>query len=220
VLLPAVGAVLLDMDGTLLESEHASDRCWIAWCAKRGKDPAVVLPAGRGRRASATMRDLAPELDEAELAADIEEFAVTEAADTDGIHALTGSAALLADLREHDLPHALVTSAGGPLATARFTAADLVRPDVAVHGDEVTESKPHPEGFLTAARLLGVDPAASVVLEDSEAGVAAARAAGMRVVGIGDLARDLDVDAWAPHPGGVGLVQDDGVWALQVDETA
>ncbi|MDO9378351.1 MAG: HAD-IA family hydrolase [Nocardioidaceae bacterium] len=217
VLLPAVGAVLLDMDGTLLESEHASDRCWVAWCEKRGKDAAVVLPAGRGRRASATMRDFAPELSDDELAADIEAFSVAEAADTEGIHALTGSADLLAALRSARVPHALVTSAGGPLATARFAAAGLVRPDLAVHGDEVARSKPDPEGFLAAARELGIDPEACVVLEDSDAGVAAARAGGMRVVGIGDLARELDVDAWTRHPGGVRLVQEDGAVGLAVD---
>ena len=55
---------------------------------------------------------------------------------------------------------------------------------VTVAGDEVSRGKPHPESYLTAARLLGADPAASVVLEDSPPGAAAGNAAGAVVVAI------------------------------------
>lgn len=60
--------------------------------------------------------------------------------------------------------------------------------DAYVDGTMVSHSKPHPEIFLTAARQLGVPPAACVVFEDAEAGVEAARAAGMKCVGVGDAA--------------------------------
>jgi len=53
-----------------------------------------------------------------------------------------------------------------------------------VAADHVTECKPSPEPYLTAARVLGVDPRACVAVEDSAAGLEAARAAGMRTVGI------------------------------------
>jgi len=65
-------------------------------------------------------------------------------------------------------------------------------------GHAVQRSKPAPDVFLEAARMLGVEPAACVVVEDAEAGVEAAHAAGMRVIGIGPRARvgnaDLTVD--------------------------
>lgn len=57
-----------------------------------------------------------------------------------------------------------------------------------VTAEAVGASKPDPEGFLKGAAELGVDPADCVVFEDSGAGIAAGRAAGMRVVGIGPRA--------------------------------
>jgi beta-phosphoglucomutase-like phosphatase (HAD superfamily) len=53
-----------------------------------------------------------------------------------------------------------------------------------VAGDEVPEAKPSPDVYLRACRLLGAEPARSIALEDSPTGVAAARAAGMFVIGI------------------------------------
>ncbi|HSD79360.1 MAG TPA: HAD-IA family hydrolase, partial [Solirubrobacteraceae bacterium] len=56
--------------------------------------------------------------------------------------------------------------------------------DVTVAGDEVANPKPAPDGYLAAAAALGAEPAACVALEDSPPGVAAAKAAGMLVVGV------------------------------------
>ncbi|KWX83723.1 beta-phosphoglucomutase [Paenibacillus riograndensis] len=58
--------------------------------------------------------------------------------------------------------------------------------DAVVDGNTVSRAKPDPEVFQTACRRLGLQPADCVVFEDAEAGVAAARAAGMRMVGIGN----------------------------------
>ena len=88
----------------------------------------------------------------------------------------------------------LVTSAPRSLAEARMGVAGLPLPPVQVMAEDVRASKPDPEGFLRAATLLGVDPASCVVLEDSAAGIAAARAAGMAVVGVGDAAASCDPD--------------------------
>ena len=53
-------------------------------------------------------------------------------------------------------------------------------------GNIISKAKPDPEVFLTAATLLGVEPQACLVFEDAEAGVEAAIAGGMSVVGVGD----------------------------------
>jgi sugar-phosphatase len=69
-----------------------------------------------------------------------------------------------------------------------MAAAGLRLPEACVTAESVSASKPDPEGFLKGAAELGVDPAECVVFEDSGAGIAAARAAGMRVVGVGPRA--------------------------------
>ena len=117
-----------------------------------------------------------------------------ETADVNGVIEIPGAAALLTAIA--DAPHALVTSANVPLATVRMDAAGLPMPSIRVTAEDVTRSKPDPEGFLAAAALLGVDPSECVVFEDSPAGIAAGRAAGMRVIGVGAASFALDPD-WA-----------------------
>jgi beta-phosphoglucomutase len=82
-----------------------------------------------------------------------------------------------------------------PVAICSGAYAEEIEPVVAAAGlttcvselvaaDHVTHGKPHPEGYLRAAELLGVPPTSVLAFEDTEAGVASARAAGARVVGI------------------------------------
>ena len=78
----------------------------------------------------------------------------------------------------------VVTSGHRTLAEGRLRAVGLPVPEVMVCGDEVANGKPDPEGYLTAAKLLAAAPTSCVVVEDAPAGVQAARAAGMRVIGI------------------------------------
>jgi len=61
--------------------------------------------------------------------------------------------------------------------------------EVIVDGNMIKNSKPDPEIFLTAAKKLGVQPEECVVIEDAEAGVEAAKRAGMKCVGIGNLSQ-------------------------------
>jgi sugar-phosphatase len=118
--------------------------------------------------------------------ADNERMLAEETADLDGIIAVPGAPEFLTSLR--GLPHALVTSADVALSTARMTAAGFGLPDVRITAESVGASKPDPEGFLKGAAELGVAPADCIVFEDSAAGIAAGRAAGMRVVGVGPRA--------------------------------
>ena len=86
---------------------------------------------------------------------------------------------------------ALVTSADRILADIRMAAAGLAMPAAAVTADLVTRGKPHPEGYLTAAGLLGVEPEDAVVFEDAPAGIAAGVAAGIRTVAVGPNTGEL-----------------------------
>jgi sugar-phosphatase len=182
----AARALLLDMDGTLVNSDAVVERCWNRWAARHGLDPAAVLTVVHGRQGHATMASLLPDRPMAENYAENALMLAEETADIDGVVPIPGAPALLAAIATH--PHALVTSASEELARTRMAAAGLRLPPVLVTAERVSASKPDPEGFLKGAAELGFAPEDCLVFEDAEAGIAAARAAGMRVVGVGPRA--------------------------------
>ncbi|MFZ3469964.1 HAD-IA family hydrolase [Streptomyces sp. 4.24] len=179
-------ALLLDMDGTIVNSDAVVERCWRDWAVSHGLDPQEALKVVHGRQGYATMAILLPDRPVEENHAENAVMLARETADTDGVVPVNGAPEFMASLS--NLPHALVTSADKALATARMTAAALPMPKVQVTAESVRASKPHPEGFLMGAAALGVDPADCIVFEDSAAGIAAGRAAGMRVIGVGPRA--------------------------------
>ncbi|MFF3558561.1 HAD-IA family hydrolase [Streptomyces sp. NPDC002574] len=179
-------ALLLDMDGTLVNSDVVVERCWRRWAAEHGLEGDAVMKVVHGRQGYATMAVLLPERPMAENLADNKRLLAEETADVDGVVPIAGAPAFMTALR--DLPHALVTSADDALARARMGAARLPLPDVMITAESVSASKPDPEGFLKGAAELGFGPEDCVVFEDSEVGIAAAKAAGMRVVGVGPRA--------------------------------
>ncbi len=79
---------------------------------------------------------------------------------------------------------AIVTSCGLAFARTLLHSAQLPEPQIIVTSDDVERGKPAPDGYLLAARRLAREPNSIVVLEDSRQGIAAARAAGMDVIGI------------------------------------
>ncbi len=132
-----------------------------------------------GQRLVEIIRHVAPHLDAEEEAA---RLAAWEAADTDGLRVIEGATGLV-----RSLPHAawaVVTSGDRATALTRLRFASLPVPGILVTADDVTQGKPHPEPYLRAAEELGVTPADCVVIEDAPAGIRAAHAAGMRVIGV------------------------------------
>ncbi|GAA0680540.1 HAD family hydrolase [Kitasatospora atroaurantiaca] len=179
-------ALLLDMDGTLVNSDAVVERCWRRWAAGHGLDGDAAMRVVHGRQGHLSMAILLPDRP---MELNIEEnrrMLAEETADTDGVVAIPGAPAFLAALA--GLPHALVTSADDALARTRMGAAGLPLPPVMITAESVGASKPDPEGFLKGAAALGFAPADCLAFEDSEAGIAAARAAGMPVVGVGPRA--------------------------------
>jgi HAD superfamily hydrolase (TIGR01509 family) len=113
---------------------------------------------------------------------------------------MTGLVRLLDRLDARGLPYAIATSA--PAENVVHTLREIglaTRLPAVVRGDEVSRGKPAPDVFLAAAARLGVPPDACLAFEDAPSGVRAARAAGMRCVGVAsaDLASFL-IDA--PDP--------------------
>jgi sugar-phosphatase len=169
-------AVLSDLDGVLVDSMTAIERGWRLWA-----EPASETL--HGRTSQAVIADLAPQLDPAAEALAVER---TQTERGGAVSALPGAGDLLARWPRDRL--AIVTSGTRGLATARLRAAGLPLPEVLITAERVSRGKPDPEGYLLAAHELGADPSECVVLEDAPAGVEAGLAAGMHVVGVGDLA--------------------------------
>lgn len=176
-------AALLDMDGTLVDSTAVVERLWLAWAEPHGIAPETVLSVVHGRQGHQSMAIMLPERDHAINLRENEVMLANEASDVDGVIMISGADALLEALQT--LPHAIVTSANIALMTARMRQAGLTVPALAVTAENVSASKPDPEGFLRGAELLEVAPADCIVFEDSGAGIQAGLAAGMRVVGVG-----------------------------------
>jgi sugar-phosphatase len=171
--------LLFDLDGTLVDSRVVTERHWAAFCERHGLDYPAVLAILHGVRSSDTMRAVAPDID---VAAEAALFDAGEAADTDGLVLVAGAAEVVARLSAGSW--GIVTSGHRELAERRLRAVGLPIPAAMVCGDEVERGKPDPEPFLAGARLLDVAPETCVAFEDAPAGILAASAAGMPVVGI------------------------------------
>jgi sugar-phosphatase len=187
-----VRAVLFDMDGTLVDSTAIVEQVWSEFAGRYGLDIEEILRTSHGVQAKDTVRRFAPA--GADIGALAEELGEMERTRTDGIVALPGAAELLRSLPADAV--AMVTSADRILAGVRMQAAGLEMPATTVTSEAVTRGKPHPEGYLRAAALLGAEPADVVVFEDAPAGIASARAAGMRTVVVGDAGGEAADGLW------------------------
>jgi mannitol-1-/sugar-/sorbitol-6-phosphatase len=174
-----IAAVLFDLDGVLVESREATERVWLDWASRNGVDEVSLRSAMHGVRSVEVVRTLRPDLDSATEAEGIER---RQAQDLDGLRAIPGAAAALGTLREDRV--AVVTSATRALAAARLAAVRIRLPAVVVYADDVSRGKPDPEGYLTAAARLGVEPSEALVVEDSPPGIEAGRAAGAATVAV------------------------------------
>ena len=173
-------AVALDVDGVLLDSSAAHQAVWRQWARSRDIAAAPVLAASSGRRPEDTVREVAPHLDPAaeRLALD----ALTRASRV-VVPAMPGAADLLRVLPA--ARWAIVTSGSAWYVRKAFSQHRLPLPAVQVYGEDVAAGKPAPDAYLLAVSLLGVEPGDCLVVEDSPGGVAAGKAAGCPVLGVG-----------------------------------
>jgi mannitol-1-/sugar-/sorbitol-6-phosphatase len=176
------GAVLLDMDGTLVDSTAVVERVWREFAEHVGVDPDEVIDYAHGRQSPDTVRHFVADDDVA--TAWLVHHERTELEQLDGIVAVPGAAEFLAALGS--LPVAIVTSAPRDLAVARLGAAGLPVPAALVPAQDVTAGKPDPQGYLHAAALLGVPIEDCLVLEDAPAGLRAGLASGAAVLEVTD----------------------------------
>jgi beta-phosphoglucomutase len=182
-------AVVFDLDGTLVDNMALHAEAFAEFMTRRGLPPLDETQRARldGKRNTDIFPDLlGRELPREELVAVSEEKeSLYRALSRGRLAPLAGLERFLAILAANGIPVAVATS--GPAENVRHTLAELglaERVTVIVRGDEVPRGKPHPDIFLAAAARLGVPPGECVAFEDSPAGVAAARAAGMVCVAI------------------------------------
>ncbi|MFI5097434.1 MAG: HAD-IA family hydrolase [Candidatus Acidiferrales bacterium] len=173
-------AVLFDLDGTLVDSAKVIERLWAEWAARHSLNVHDILAISHGRRAEETMRLVAPHLPtlQEEAAARLHE----EEQLSEGLVAVAGAKKLLNSIPQ--TRWAIVTSCTQKLAEVRLQSVGLPVPAVLISQESVPRGKPHPEGYLEAARILGWAPRNCLVVEDAPIGVEAGRAAGMRVLGV------------------------------------
>jgi sugar-phosphatase len=187
----SVRALLFDSDGVLVDSDASALEAWSTWATEFGLRPDEVVQQVHGRRAADTVEALVAAPERAGALHRINEL---ELVASSGVRALPGAYDLLTSLGT--IPWAVVTSATSALAAGRLQAAGLPLPTVLITADDVHSGKPSPEGYQTAARRLGYQPARCAVFEDSDAGVLAAQEAGAGVV-VGVQLRHADSPTWA-----------------------
>ena len=184
---PAPRAVVFDMDGVLVDSGAHHRDAWLAMCRDCGLTPPPEFwRLTIGRPAEDAVALLVAGVDDAEARrlADLKREHYTRLARR-GLIGVTGAGDFVQALARARVPCAVATSASRRDLERVLDALGLrERIDVSVTADDVRHGKPHPEVYLKAADALGVEAAACVVFEDAIVGVQAARAAGMRVIGV------------------------------------
>lgn len=187
---PALRAVLLDMDGTLVDTEGIWWAAESAVFAELGhvlddshREVVIGGPMSRSvghlmavTGTTATLAELMPAIN-----VRFEQLIAT------GAPLMPGARRLLTELAAHGVPTALVSASHRRTIDVMLRTLGAENFAFTVAGDEVARTKPHPDPYLTAAARLGADPAACVVVEDTLTGVASAEAAGCRVVAVPSL---------------------------------
>lgn len=190
-------AVVFDMDGVIVESEHLWEECWAAFAADRGATWTRKQTTDcQGMSAPEWSRYLADFAKAGDSPADTEREVVDGmigALEAGRIELLDGARRMVEDVSDA-VPIAMASSATRRVIDAVLTYHGLAeRFTATVSSAEVARGKPRPDVYEEAARRLGVEPVACLAVEDSSNGLRAAAAAGMTVVAIPN-------PVYAPHP--------------------
>ena len=188
-------ALIFDLDGVVIDSMPVHELAWQRYLELLGIDASDIPSRMHGRRNDEIVRDfLGPEAEPREVFA---HGAAKERLFRDllrarlGEHLVPGIAGWLE--RTGHAPVALATNAERANIDFVLDGANLrAYFQVIVDGSQVLHPKPAPDVYLRAAGELGIAPRNCIVFEDSPVGVAAARAAGMRVAGVLTQACPLD----------------------------
>ena len=206
-------AILLDMDGTLVDSTAVIHRTWKWWAEKHSVPLEPILAVEKGRPNREVLRQFAPHLD---VDAESRSFLAAEQSDVEGLIIIPGSHELVRAAQQGRW--AIVTSADRSLAEVRLRAVGIPIPEVLVSADLIRYGKPDPECYLLAAERLGVRPDECVVFEDSPSGALSGRRAGMPVIAVGSYVDEsVGVAVRVPDFTKMSVTCDEqGVFAIRV----
>jgi HAD superfamily hydrolase (TIGR01509 family) len=187
-------AVIFDMDGLMLDTESVAKTAWQRAAVELGypiSDDLYLSMLGRDLRDTEDIlvESLGPSFSFETLRG---RYLIhfNDHVDRYGVRTKPGLDPLLDYLDRHGIPKSIATSTGRHRATARLERAGVLgRFTHIVTGDEVSRGKPAPDIFLKAAEKMNAAPSDCFVLEDTEAGIQAAHAAGMAPICIPDLKR-------------------------------
>ncbi len=183
-------AVLFDMDGLLIDSEPLWLQVETAVMARLGADwtstDQAQLLGGSLNRTVRYLLAKATKPAPPEVVAEWLMAGIAERVCDHGVPLQPGARELLAQVKAAGLPCAMVTSSERRFMQVVLASTGM-RFDALVCADDVSVTKPDPEPYLLAAKLLDVDPGRCVALEDSPNGVASAEAAGCRVIAVPSL---------------------------------
>jgi HAD superfamily hydrolase (TIGR01509 family) len=183
----STSAVIFDLDGTLVDSEPLSKVAWRRVLALHGCSVGDAdITAAQGLRFGESYAKFARASPLPPLDVVWNDYSqLLYASYDDGLACFDDAVSTAHELHAEGVALALATSSQRERLERTLAAAGLRGLfAVTVAGDEVTRGKPAPDGYLAAARLLGVDPADCVAVEDSQAGIDAAKDAGMLVLAV------------------------------------
>ena len=188
--------VIFDMDGLMVDTERVYLQFWLRGFPQTSleeRERDFYNVCGRNRRDTAAyLESRFPGIDTDEVLDRVEGDALIHIRQN-GVPLKKGLLELFEALERGGIPKALATSATAEDAEMVLRGAGIWnRFAVRVFGDMVKNSKPQPDIFLLAAQQAGVPPEQCMVLEDSVAGVTAARRAGMITVMVPDLIQPDD----------------------------
>ncbi|SNS45685.1 HAD family hydrolase [Tropicimonas sediminicola] len=189
-------ALLFDLDGTLIESDHLHAEVFADMFAERGKqiDFAFYRSNIHGRLNADIFGELFPGEDANVLA--VQKEAEYRRRLGPGHPPVKGTVALLDLADRMGWPKAVVTNAPRDNGEAVLEALGIAaRIDTLVIADECVRGKPDPAPYAEGLRRLGADPATSLAFEDSPSGIRSAVGAGLKTIGIRSLLDDATLRA-------------------------
>lgn len=188
-------AVIFDMDGVLLDTEPLYKKAMYQACADLGFEMTDELHSSTigapGDIGNKMTMDYFGEKFPIDLYNEYTRKTMV-ALTADEVPVKPGVRELLFELNTRDIPTAVATSTGSPTAPDRLKRAGLYDLfQTVVTRNDVTNGKPHPEPYLTAAARINIDPTTCIALEDSHNGIRSAHGAGMMAIMVPDLLQPI-----------------------------